>query len=319
MQAYVVRKPGRLQDVESTRIETPAVGGDQVRVRVKAAAVNPADVKVATGAPGAGFIHSKEPPVRLGYDFSGMVEAVGPGVADFAEGDAVFGFLPYARTTTQGSFAEALVVSPRTIARKPQAASHVEAATAATTAVTALQSLVDIGGIAAGQRVLVNGASGGVGSYAVQIARDLGAEVWGVCSARSRDHVAALGADRVVDYRETAPESLAETFDIVFDVASNSSPGRMSRILAPRGVYVTLLPSLGFFTGKLRALFSGRRCALCMVRPKTESLRRIAAMIEQGRLTTPVAATYPFERLPAALEAVAAGGVQGKVGIVVED
>lgn len=319
MKAFVIQKYGSVDDIEPVEMAIPAVGDDQVLVRVKAAAVNPADLKVITGKNGGKFIHSAKSPIGLGFDFSGVIEQVGDRVTGFKPADAVFGFLPYSRKTRQGSFAEYVVVNSATIARKPASISHTEAAAAATTASTALQALVSIGGIKPGQKVLINGASGGVGSYAVRIAKEFQTEVWGTGSAANLDYLKSIGADRAIDYRKTTLGDIPETFDMVFDVASNSSFGQCQGILAPGGVYITLMPSLGLLTGKVRAFLAGKKCALCIVQPKTENLARIADLMAKQVISNMVTAVYPVSELPDALRKFAAGGVRGKIGIVVEE
>ena len=237
----------------------------------------------------------------------------------FSKGDEVFGFLPYSQKTTQGSFAEFVVVKSDTMAKKPSSITHTEVATAATTASTALETLVNIGEIKPGQKILVNGASGGVGSYAVQIAKSYDAEVWGTCSASNLDYIKSIGADHALDYHKTILKDLTEKIDIFLDAVSNSSFGDCSAILAPKGVYITLLPSLGFVTGKIRSLFTNRKCAICVVKPTTANLSKIAGMIEEKVISTSVACTYPIAELQKALEKFTSGGVRGKIGVVVED
>lgn len=319
MKAYIVRKYGTINDVEMVEAECPAVGSDDVLVRVKAAAINPADVKVATGKEGGRFIHSGKAPIRLGFDFSGIIRDVGAGVSEFAPGDGVFGFLPYSRKTTQGSFADYLVVNSGTIAEKPSSVSHIEAAAAATTASTAWQSLVNIGGIQPSQKVLVNGASGGVGSYAVQIAKRYGSEVWGTASASNLDFLKSIGADHVLDYRRHPLRDLFEKFDIILDAVSNSSFGKCSKIMTAKGIYITLLPSPGFILGKLRSFFSTQKCAACIVQPRTAILAEIARMLNDRTLSACVAAEFPIAELKSALETYRAGGVRGKIGIVIDE
>lgn len=315
----IVKKYGAINDIEPADVDCPAVGKENIRVKVKSAAVNPADIKVITGKNGGTFLHSGKSPIGLGFDFSGVIEETGSQVSGFAQGDEVFGFLPYSKKNTQGSFADDVVVKGDTIAKKPAALTHTEAATAATTASTALQSLVDIGEIKAGQKVLVNGASGGVGSYAVQIAKSIGAEVWGTCSAANIEYITSIGCDHALDYEKTALEDLEEKFNIVFDAASNSSFGKCSGILAPKGVYITLLPSFGFLTGKIRSMFSTKKCSVCIVKSKTADLSEIAWMMEEKLIASPIAATYPLAELKKALEQFTSGGVRGKIGIVVHD
>jgi NADPH:quinone reductase-like Zn-dependent oxidoreductase len=318
MRAFIVKKHGTISDIEQVELDYPPVGNDEVLVRVKSAAVNPADIKVITGKKGGRFIHSAKSPIGLGFDFSGIIKEIGADGSGFREGDEVFGFLPYSTKTTQGSFADYVVVKSGTIAKKPASISHTEAAAAATTASTALQALVNIGGIMQGQKVMINGASGGVGSYAVQIAKSYEAEVWGTCSARNLDYLKSIGVDRALDYRQSSLKDPGEKFDIILDAVSNSSFGECAGVLAPHGVYVTLLPSLRFISGKLRSIFSARKCAVCVVQPRTEDLAGIAEMIDEKVISTPLTAAFRIDQLQDALETFAAGGVKGKIGIVIE-
>jgi NADPH:quinone reductase-like Zn-dependent oxidoreductase len=319
MKAFIIKRYGTIGDIEQVEIDDPTISNDEVLVRVKSAAINPADIKVITGKKGGRFIHSGKSPIGLGFDYSGVINETGAEVSQFKQGDEAFGFLPYSTKTRQGSFADFVVVKCDTLAKKPSSITHAEAATAPTTASTALQALVDIGGIKQGQKILVNGASGGVGSYAVQIAKSYEAEVWGICSASNLDYIKSIGADHALDYKKTALKDLAEKFDIILDAVSNSSFGECSGILAPKGVYITLLPSLGLVTGKIQSMFSVRKCALCFAQPRTADLAKIAKMIDEKVISAPVAETYPIAELQAALEKFKAGGVKGKISIVVEE
>lgn len=319
MKAQLIERYGTISDVKLKEVDAPAQDAGELLVRVKSAALNPADLKVITGRDGGRFIHSSKSPIRLGFDFSGVVEALGEGVSGFAAGDEVFGFLPYSTKTRQGSFADYVAVGEKTVAKKPASLTHTEAATVATAASTALQAMVEVGGVGKGAKVLVNGATGGVGSYAVQIAKSLGAEVTGTCSAASLDYLSSLGADHVLDYRKTALDRLGGKFDVVLDAVSNSSFAASAPILAPRGIYITLLPSPGLVTGKILSLFSSRKCAMIVVRSRTETLTRIGGMIEDGAITVAVAASYPLSHLRDALLVFKEGGVKGKIGIVVEE
>ncbi|MGD2188140.1 MAG: NAD(P)-dependent alcohol dehydrogenase [Desulfobacterales bacterium] len=319
MKAFIIKKYGTIGNIEQVEIDPPTIADDEVLVRVKSAAINPADIKVITGKNGGKFIHSGKAPIGLGFDYSGVINETGAAVSQFKQGDDVFGFLPYSRKTKQGSFADVVVVKSDTLAKKPSSITHTEAATAPTTASTALQALVDIGGIKQGQKILVNGASGGVGSYAVQIAKSCEAEVWGICSERNLDYIKSIGAEHALDYKKTALKDLAEKFDIILDAVSNSSFGECSPILVPKGVYITLLPSLGLVKGKIQSMFSAGKCAICFAKPRTADLAKIGEMIEEKVISTPVAATYPLAQLHTALEKFIAGGVRGKIGIVVEE
>jgi NADPH:quinone reductase-like Zn-dependent oxidoreductase len=319
MKAFIIKSYGAIRDIEQVELDYPPVGNDEVLVRVKSAAINPADIKVITGKNGGKFIHSAKSPIALGFDFSGTIKEIGVDVSGFMQGNEVFGFLPYSTKTTQGSFADCVVVKSGTFAKKPASISHTAAAAAATTATTALQALVNIGGLKQGQKIMINGASGGVGSYAVQIAKSYEAEVWGTCRARNLDYLTSIGVDHALDYRQISLKDLDEKFDIILDAVSNSSFGVCAGILAPQGVYITLLPSLRFIAGKLRSIFSARKCAVCVVRPQSPDLAKIAAMINEKVISSPVAATFPIDQLQKALEKFVAGGVKGKIGIVIEE
>jgi len=319
VKAFLIKRYGAISDIEQAEIDYPAIGHDEVLVRVKSAAINPADIKVITGKNGGKFIHSGKSPICIGFDFCGVIKETGVEVSGFAQGDDVFGFLPYSTKTTQGSFADYVVVKSDTVARKPSSITYTETATVATTASTALQALVNIGGIKPGQKILVNGASGGVGSIAVQIGKSYDTEVWGTCSESNLDYIKSIGADHALNYRRTSLIDLTKKFDIILDAVANSSYGECSGILAPKGVYITLLPTLRLVTGKMRSIFSARKCALCVVQPKTADLAKIARMIDEKVIATSVADTYPIDKLAKALEKFLAGGVRGKIGVLIEE
>jgi len=317
MRAAMLDGNGHLDSVRMGEVDAPTMGKDEILVRVRAAAINPADLKVVSGTDGGAFLHAKNFPTAFGFDFSGIVEAVGGDVQGRSIGDEVFGFLAYSRSTTQGSFAELVAVKPDTVGDKPSNISHEEAAAAATAGSTALQALEEKGRLRSGQRVLVNGASGGVGSYAVQIAAQLGAEVWGTASATKSNFVKSLGATRVIDYKTTSLANIGKKFDVVLDAASMSSFGEVRSILQPCCAYITLLPSLGLLGGMLQSVFSGKRCGFVMVRSRATDLNRLASWLAEGKLVASVDATFPLDDLPRALAAQQAGKVQGKVAVTI--
>ncbi len=317
MRAYAIDQYGGLEHLRVRDIATPAVGDDALLVRVHGASLNPADWKVITGREGGRFLHAASFPLVPGFDFSGVVEKVGSHVHGVSIGASVFGFLPYSKQNRQGSFAEYVSVPASTVALKPAEVGHVEAACAATTASTALQALHDKGGLARGQRVLINGASGGVGGYAVQIAKNAGAEVWGTCSAAHMDEVAEDGADRVIDYRKTPIDAISGRFDIIFDAAAATSFNACRPMLNTGGAYITLLPSIGLLTGKIRALFSRRQCRMLIVKSRRSDLTRLAELMSAGRLRHRIAATYPFDQIPDALQYMHTGRFAGKIGIAI--
>ena len=317
MRAMLVPEPG--EGVEAARmvdVVPASPGAGEVAIRVAASALNAADWKIAEWASAAGFIHKKTRPLRLGYDFSGVVETVGDAVTTWRAGDAVFGFLPYASSTASGALAEVVVARAEEIARKPAAVSHVDAAAIATTGCTALQGLVHKAGLAAGQRVLVNGGSGGAGSCAVLVAAQLGAEVVATSSAAKSAFVEGLGADDVVDYRVTAMEQVPGPFDVVYDAACQSSYGRAKNLMTKRGHYVVLLPSLTFVGGKLASLVSGRSAHFVAVKSRPSDLERLGAWLAAG-MASPVTEAVAFEQdaVRDALARLHHGQITGKVAV----
>lgn len=291
----------------------PVTGPGQVRVRVAATSLNSADLKVLEWRDAAGFIHAKARPHIVGYDFSGVVDEVGAGVTDLAPGDAVFGFLPYSSKTKTGSLAELVLASPSWVARKPDAVSHDDAATLGTAAVTALVGLRDKLRLREGQRVLIHGGSGGVGTFAVQVARKLGLSVVATASAAKLDAVRALGADDVIDYRKTPVAELPGPFDGFFDAAVKSSYGECRGLLAPGAGYLTLLPQLPFLTGKLRSLLSSHHVEFLGVSALPEELARLAGWVADGSLKPQVGASFPLAEGQEALAAFHSGQVLGKI------
>jgi NADPH:quinone reductase-like Zn-dependent oxidoreductase len=316
MRAFAADEFGEISGLSLRDLPKPTPAPDQLLVQVRAAAVNPADLKVLRHKDGGSFLHASVFPLVLGYDFSGVVVEVGSAAGKHAVGDEVYGFLPYARGTTQGSYSEFIAVGADTAGPKPKSITHEQAAAAATSAATALQALRK-GKLAAGQRVLVNGAAGGVGSYAVQIAKAMGAQVSGTASASKVAHVTALGVERVYDYKATPLAAITEKFHVVFDCASTSSFGTCAALLEPGGAYVSLLPGPGAFLGVARSWFSSKRAAFIICKSVAADLAEIGAWFDAGKLTSAVDASYPLAELPAALERFAAGDVRGKIAVTV--
>ena len=318
MRAVILDKNGAIDGLRIGEIEPPSAGPDDILVRVHAAALNPADLKVVSGKDGGAFLHAKNFPTAFGFDFSGIVEKVGANVRARSVGDEVFGFLAYSRSNKQGSFAELVSVKPDTVGSKPASVSHEHAAASATVGCTALQGLRDKGRLQAGQRVLINGASGGVGSFAVQIAKQLGAEVWGTASAANADFVRSLGASEVVDYRKTPLGSIQAKFDVVLDAACTSSYQEARALLNAGGAYVTLLPSVSLFVGMISTLFSSKRCGFVMVKSRAADLDRIGRWLAAGEVRASIEETFALSDITTAL-AAQEGSIQGKLAVRIEE
>jgi NADPH:quinone reductase-like Zn-dependent oxidoreductase len=253
-----------------------------------------------------------------GLDVAGTVVAAGPEVTRFSVGDEVFGF-------GRGTFAEYATAHEDKLAARPASASFEQAAVVPVSAVTALRALTDAGHVTAGQKVLVTGASGGVGSYAVQLARAFGAEVTGVCSTGKLDLVRSLGASHVIDYTRDDFADGARRYDLIIDIAGNPGLSRLRRALTPAGTAVlTGGEDGGNWTGmnrQFRALalspFLRQRLTMVIPRQSSGDLQRLTAFIEAGKVIPRIGATYPLDQVPGAMRHLEAGEARGKVAITI--
>jgi NADPH:quinone reductase-like Zn-dependent oxidoreductase len=307
-------------------IAGPVVGENDVLVRVQAASVNPADWHVIRGDPYIARLSFglRGPKDRVpGCDLAGRVEAVGSAVTAFSPGDEVFGS-PFMRGL--GAFAERASVPHDVLAAKPANLSFEHAAALPVAALTALQGLRDHGQVEPGHKVLIVGASGGVGSCAVQVAKALGAEVTGVCSTRNVEMVRSLGADHVIDYTREDFADGGARYDLVLQLAGTRSPSECRRALTPKG---TLLLSSGESSGhvvgpigrvvKARALspFVGQKMVSFTVKPNTQDLRSVRTLVESGDVSPVIDRSYPLAEVPEAIGYLEEGHARGKVVIEV--
>jgi NADPH:quinone reductase-like Zn-dependent oxidoreductase len=320
MKAVVHRCYGSPDVLVLEDVAKPSPANDEVLVKIHAASVNPVDWHNLRGEPyvmrvGSGLGLPKS--VRLGVDFAGTVEAVGRNVTRFRPGDEVFG------GSGRGSLAEYLsVVEERTIALKPANVTFEEAAAVPVAATTALQALRDKGRIRPGQKVLINGASGGVGTFAVQIAKSLGAEVTGVCSTRNLAMVSSLGADHVVDYTREDFTQSGERYDVILDMVGNHSVSEYRRVLKPDGVYVVVgSTSRGRWLGPLTAMinavayspFVSEELVTLFATLNKEDLLVLKELIEAGKVTPVIDRRYGPHEVPDALRYLEEGHARGKV------
>lgn len=321
MRAVVQDVYGDADTLRQDLIPRPVVGETDVLVRVHAAGLDRGTWHLMTGKPylmriaGLGF---RGPKQRVpGRDLAGTVEAVGSAVTRFATGDEVYGI-------GRGSFAEYAVAAEDTLAPKPAGLSFEQAAVVPISAGTALQALTDHGRVEAGQHVLVIGASGGVGSYAVQLAKASGAEVTAVASAAKLDLVRTLGADHVLDYTRDDYADDPCRYDLILDIAGNSSLSRLRRALAPTGTVVLVGGEdggdlTGGMSRQLRAVvlspFVRQRVAWFIAKERGEDLARLTELLEAGHVTPSIDRTYPLDRVPEAMRHLEAGQVRGKAVI----
>lgn len=312
MKAWVSDRYGGPEVMQLRDVPTPSPGPGAVLVKVHAASVNAADWHVLRGRPlfaraTLGLFRPKH--TILGGDVAGTVAAIGPGVTGYAVGDAVFGNL---LDDGLGGFAEYVVVPLKVLAHKPAGVSFEDAAAIPMAAVTALEGFRRHGDVRPGQRVLVNGASGGVGHFAVQIAKAWGAEVTGVTSTRNLDFVRALRADHVIDYTTTDFTRTGQRWDRILDAVGNRSVPDMRRALAPGGAAVILgFTSMGRTLGF--ALRGGKRMPVVNAHASAENLRELGAMAEAGTLRPAIERRFAFAEVPAAVAAVETLRVRGKV------
>ena len=324
MRAIVARTYGDADVLQANEIDLPTIADDEVLVQVHAAGLDRGTWHLMTGRPylmrilGFGFRAPKNP--VPGLDVAGTVVAVGASVTRFAIGDAVFGI------AASGSFAEYAAAREDKLAHKPAGLTFDEAAVMGVSAITAMQAVRDTARLDAGQRVLVIGASGGVGTYAVQIAKAAGAHVTGVCSTAKLDLVRSIGADHVLDYTRDAYLDGATHYDVIIDIGGNSSLSSLRRALAPRGTLVIVGGEeggqvTGGFGRSLRAPllspFVSQRLTMLASKERCSSLEEVAELVETGHLTPVVDSTYPLHEVPAAMHHLEAGDVRGKVAIVV--
>ena len=291
---------------------------NQVLVKVHAASANPADWHLMRAEPflarfANGLLKPKN--TRLGADLAGRIEAVGRNVTRFRIGDAVFGELPL---DAMGSFAEYVCISEELLALKPDKLTFEQAAAVPLAAFTALQGLRDKGQIRPGQRVLVNGASGGVGTFAVQIAKSFGTEVTGVCSTRNLDMVRSIGADHVIDYTQTDFTNTGQRYDLIFDAIGNRSVSDLKRALTPNGIC-----SVAGFTSLSRLFqtmfFGGKNVGLMETAKANQAdLVFIQGLLEAGKVVPVIDRRYPLSETAEAIRYLEAGHARGKVIVTIE-
>ena len=307
------------------QVEKPILNDNQVLVRVRAASVNPLDLTIKGPLllrPLFGLRKPKE--TRLGVDYAGVVEAVGKNVTNFSGDDEVFG-------GKTGAFAEYIcVLADRAVVLKPANITFEQAAAVPVAAITALQGLRDKGRIRAGQKVLINGASGGVGTFAVQIAKSFGTEVTGVCSTRNVDLVRSIGADHVIDYTKEDFTKGNQRYDLIYDLVGNHSFSERRRILNPNGICVMAglggagwhegfaSRLLGELNGYLRSRFTRQKFIAYIAQFNKADMSILADLMQSGKVTPVIDRTFKFSETADALRYLETGHARGKVVVAVQ-
>jgi NADPH:quinone reductase-like Zn-dependent oxidoreductase len=328
MKAFVLRSYGSPGHLDLTAVDTLVPAAGEVLVRVHATSINPYDwhhmrgePRIARIMPGTLGLRAPKHPI-LGCDMAGLVEAVGKDVTEFRPGDDVFALLSH------GGFAEYVCVPEHLLARKPANLSYEQAAAVPTAAATALLGLRDVGRIEPGQRVLVNGASGGVGTFAVQIARALATKVDAVCSAANADLVRSIGADDVIDYAREDFTRTGRRYDVLLDIAGSRPASACRRALAPRGTLVLIGGPAGRWVQPAGHMFSSlatgplvaQRIAMAdtvSCTAKKQVLMTLTTLIEDGKVTPVISRSYAFHELQEAIRYQEQGHVPGKVVVTI--
>ena len=323
MKAAVYTRYGPPDVVQITDIQKPVPTDNQVLLRVRAASVNPLDWHFMRGTPYFLRLMTglRKPKVtRLGVDVAGQVEAVGRSVTQFKTGDEVFG-------SCRGAYAEYACTSESALAMKPHNVTFEQAASVCVAALTALQGLRDKGHIQPGQRALINGAAGGVGTFAVQIAKWFGADVTGVCSTRNVDMVGSIGADRVIDYTQEDFTQSGQRYDLILDCVGNHSLSACRRVLNPRGIHIGVGgPSGPWMIGPLASAisaavlsrFASQKLVMVLMRRSKNDLTIMHELMKTGKVTPVIGKHYTLREVPDAIRYLEEGHARGKVVITLE-
>jgi len=326
MKAAVYTRYGPSDVLQIWDVEKPVPNDNEVLIKVSAASVNPADWHLMEGKPsfarllfGLGLVKPKD--TRLGRDVAGQVEAVGKDVTQFNPGDQVFG-------ACRGAFAEYACASESKLAMKPDNVTFEQAASVAVAALTALQGLRDKGQIQPGQKVLINGAAGGVGTFAVQIAKSFGADVTGVCSTRNVDMVRSIGADRVIDYTQEDFTKGTQRYDLIFDLVANHSLSAFRRALNPKGIYVGagIGPGgsmIGFLArtaliAPVLSRLASQKFVIFITKITKEDLTVMRDLMEARKVTPVIERRYRLSEVPEAIRYLATGHARAKLVMSLE-
>ncbi|MEG4492177.1 NAD(P)-dependent alcohol dehydrogenase [Microcoleus sp. D3_18_C4] len=314
MKAVAFDRYGSAEELQYRELEKPIAKSNELLVRVRASSVNPVDWKIRQGhlqlLTGFNF------PRIVGSDISGVVVEVGREVTKFQPGDEVYTFL---NPMSGGACAEYAVVAESDAAFKPKNITHAEAAAVPIAGLTALQALRDLGQIQAGNKVLINGASGGVGTFAVQVAKAMNAEVTGVCSAKNRELVKSLGADLVLDYAEIDFTQQTDKYDIILDAVGTRTFAECEKVLQPEGIYISTLPSFENLAPMLTSWFiSGKKAKFILANANPSDLGALRELIESDKVEPIVDRTYSLAEVAAAHAYSETGRAIGKIAIVIE-
>ncbi len=312
MKAAIIEQYGAPEVLKIAEVPRPVPKSREILIRIHAVSINPVDWKIRKG--NLKSILNKRFPKILGIEFSGVIEEIGENVKHFEKGQRVFAGKSY----EGGGYAEFAVVDAKKVILIPDTISHEEACTMAVAGMTALQGLRNKGKIKPGMEVIINGASGGVGTYAIQIAKVLGAKVTAVCSARNFDLVKSLGADVIIDYEETDFTKRPQKYNIIFDAVGYRSFWQTYKVLRKWGIYVNISPNVPLYiTSMITRLNPGRKSKGFMLHPDMEDLKEVMQMIADKKIKVVIDKVFPLEQISEAHRYSETERARGKIVITV--
>ena len=315
MKAITINRYGPIDVLEYSEIQEPKITPNQLLVKIHATSVNPIDWKIRQGQ--LQLLSGFNFPIVLGCDLSGVVLEVGEKVDNFEPGDEIYTFI---NPLSGGAYAEYIAVPANTAALKPKNMNYCQAAAVPVAGLTAFQALFDLGQIRPGKKVLINGASGGVGTFAVQIAKAMKAEVIGVCSSKNLNLIESLGVNRVIDYNHIDFTKESEQYDIIFDAVGKESFLTSENVLKSEGVYISTLPTVENLPSTFLTLFMpGKKSKLILAQPNPRDLISLRELIEDGLVKSVIDRTYKLAEIAEAHAYSEMGRAVGKIVITNEE
>jgi len=316
MKAMILKEFGDISNFAIANIPEPEITSGHVLVKIKAIGINPIDLKTRQGGGQSSYYKGVEQPIIIGWDIAGIITKTADDVELFSVGDEVFGTINF--PGRGGAYSEYALADASQLAKKPAKISFAEAAGATLSALTAWQALVDTGNIIKGDRVLIHGGAGGVGNYAVQIAKSKGCYVIATASSDDKDFVKNLGADEVIDYKTQKFENLIKDIDFILDTVGGENFIRSLKVLKPEGMIVLLPSNKKDEADKVAQEQHIKNYKHILVHSSGTDMKEIASMLESGSMKAHIDKIYPFEQIPLAHQELENGKVRGKIVVTVE-
>ena len=314
MRSIIYNKYGGPEVLEVADVEKPEPDANSILVRVKASSINPVDYKVRRGD--MKILSGKKFPKNAGADFAGVIEKAGENVAGYRKGDEIYGFL---NPMKGGAYSDYLIADPANVSLKPEKFSFEQAASMPIAALTALQALNYLGNVNEGTTVLINGATGGVGSFAVQLAKTLGAKVTGICSENNMKLCKDLGADEVFKYAEEELNKSGRKFDVFFDAAAKSTFSKSKKFINSRGIYITTIPGIGVIINRIfNFLPFKKKSKFIMVKSSGIDLAILTGFAMTETLEPVIAKSFKLEDVADAQELAENGKFRGKIVVKID-